>query len=427
MEHVRGITRRRFVELAGLTGAFAISGASLLGCSGSKTSGGAGAFDVDSAGWEAILSEAQGQTVTFYGWGGDENRNKWLDTTVADTLKKDYGITLKRVPMNIDDILTQLSGEMQAGTEDGSIDFVWINGENFYSTMQNGYLYGPFCDKLPNFNDYVDTTSTEVTYDFGQPNEGYEAPYGKAQMVMLADTAVTPVLPKTADEFLAFCKANAGKVTYPAAGDFTGTAFISCLLAAAIGADKWEDLAKMDAEDEEGIRKVVEPGLAYLRGLNPYLWNEGGTFPADSGTLSTMFQDKEVVLFMTYDPFGWVNDVKSGLFPETTESFVFDEGTVGNTNFMAIPKNASHKAAALVAINAIISPQIQLSQYETLKTVTVLDTDKLDAEMQSKFASVDLGEGTLPLAELLAHRLPEVSGKVITFIEKLWTEEVVGK
>lgn len=421
------ITRRRFVELAGLTGVLALSGAGLWGCSGSKEPTGGSGFDIDNADWDAILSEAKGDTVTFYGWGGDESRNKWLDTTVADALKKDYDITLKRVPMDINDVLTQLSGEIQAGTENGSIDFVWINGENFYSTKQNGYLYGPFCDKLPNFTQYVDATSTEISYDFGQPNEGYEAPYGKAQMVMLADTAVTSTLPKNADEFLAFCKANTGKVTYPAAGDFTGTAFISCLLATALGADAWNSLTKMDAKDEDAIRKAVEPGLAYLRSLNPYLWNKGATFPADSGTLSTMFQDKEVVLFMTYDPFGWVNDVASGQLPKTTQSFVFDEGTVGNTNFMAIPKNASHKAAAFVAINAIMSPEIQLSQYETLKTVTVLDTEKLDSAMQAKFEAVDLGEGTLPLSELLEHRLPEVSGSVITFIEKLWTEEVVGK
>jgi putative spermidine/putrescine transport system substrate-binding protein len=91
MAEANGITRRRFVELAGLTGAFAISGASLWGCSGSKKSG-TSTFNIDSADWDAILGEAKGKTVTFYGWGGDENRNKWLDTTVASALKKDYDI-----------------------------------------------------------------------------------------------------------------------------------------------------------------------------------------------------------------------------------------------------------------------------------------------------------------------------------------------
>jgi putative spermidine/putrescine transport system substrate-binding protein len=426
-ESTNNLTRRKFVEIAGLTGIAVLSGGALWGCGPKATdSGSTSGFDIDAADWDAILAEAKGKTVSFYGWGGDEGRNKWLDTTVADALKEKYDITLERVPMGINDVLTQLSGEMQAGTKEGSIDFIWINGENFYSTMQNGYLYGPFCDRLPNFNDYVDSTSTEVTYDFGQPNEGFEAPYGKAQLVVLADTAVTPDLPSNAEEFLAFCKANQGKVTYPAAGDFTGTAFVSSLLAAAIGAEKWNELTMMAADDEGAIREIIEPGLEYLRSLNPYLWEAGRTFPADSGTVYTMFQDGELVLYMTYDPFGWVNDVEKGLIPATTQSFVFDEGTVGNTNFMAIAKNAPHKAAALVAINEIISPEIQLSQYQTLKTVTVLDTDKLDADVQAEFEAVDLGQGTLPLSDLLSHRIPEVSGSVIKLIEELWTNEVVG-
>ena len=43
---------------------------------------------------------------------------------------------------------------------------------------------------------------------------------------MIADTAVTPDLPTNTDEFMEFCKANKGKVTYPALPDFTGSAFV---------------------------------------------------------------------------------------------------------------------------------------------------------------------------------------------------------
>ncbi len=421
------ISRRKFVTVAGVAGISILSGSLLTGCGKDAEKPSAVAFDLDSADWDAILEEARGKSVSFYGWGGDENRNKWLDTTVADALKEKYDVTLKRVPMDINDVLTQLSGEIQAGTEDGSIDFIWINGENFYSAKENGYLFGPFTERLPNFNDFVDGDSPEIAMDFGKPTEGFEAPYGKAQMVMLADTTVTPELPGTADEFREFCKANAGRVTYPAAGDFTGTAFISCLLASAIGADNWIELTQLTADDADKIREILEPGIQYLRSLNPYLWQKGATFPADSGTVYTMYQDKELVLHMTYDPFGWRNDVDAGLLPKTTQSFVFDEGTVGNTNFMAIAKNSPRKAAALVAINEIVSPEIQLTQFETLKTVTVLDLDKLDAETRQAFDAVDLGEGTLPLSELLSHRLPEVTGGVITLIEELWTAEVVGK
>ena len=51
--------------------------------------------------WESILEEAKGTTVTFYGYGGDEKTNNWIDTYVAKELKEKYDITLKRVGMNI--------------------------------------------------------------------------------------------------------------------------------------------------------------------------------------------------------------------------------------------------------------------------------------------------------------------------------------
>ena len=59
------------------------------------------AIDLANASWEEILAAARGTTVTFYGWGGDENRNNWLNTTVADYVKENYDITLEVVGMNI--------------------------------------------------------------------------------------------------------------------------------------------------------------------------------------------------------------------------------------------------------------------------------------------------------------------------------------
>lgn len=181
---------------------------------------------VDDMTFDEMVEAAEGTTVTFYGWGGDEKLNDWLDNKFAPVMKEKYDITMERVPMDIDQVLSQLSGEIEGGEEDGSIDMIWINGENFQSAKENNMLYGPFTDKLPNFNDYVDAESEDVTLDFAYPVEGYEAPYGKAQVVMIADTAVTPDVPKSAEALEEFVKKYPGKVTYPALPDFTGSAFV---------------------------------------------------------------------------------------------------------------------------------------------------------------------------------------------------------
>ena len=36
--------------------------------------------DLEAASWDQITEAARDTTVTFYGWGGDENRNNWLNT-----------------------------------------------------------------------------------------------------------------------------------------------------------------------------------------------------------------------------------------------------------------------------------------------------------------------------------------------------------
>ena len=105
---------------------------SLAACGGGSGEGtGSAGLDLEAASWEEVVEAARGTTVTFYGWGGDENRNNWLNSAVADYVSERYDITLEVVGMNIEDILAKLAGEKEAGTEAGSIDMIWINGENF--------------------------------------------------------------------------------------------------------------------------------------------------------------------------------------------------------------------------------------------------------------------------------------------------------
>lgn len=382
-----------------------------------------GAGDIQDMSFEELKDAAKGSTVTFYGWGGDELLNKWLDDVFAPIMKEKYDITMERVPMDIDQILSQLSGEIQADEEEGSIDMIWINGENFQSAKENNMLYGPFVDKLPNFREYVDTKSEDVTLDFAFPIEGYEAPYGKAQMVLIADTAVTPNLPKNTDELMEFVKENKGKVTYPALPDFTGSVFVRNIIFDICGVDQFLD---MEA-DKETVKAAIEPALEYLRQLNPYLWNEGKTFPDSSTTLDNMFSDGEVVLNVTYDAFSTSIKIADGTYTDTTQSFQFDKGTIGNTNFMAIAKNSPNKAGAMVAINEMISPEIQADRYETMKVLPVVDYEKLSDEQKEAFDKVDLGKGNIPQDELLSKRLPEMPAKLVPIIEEIWLEEVVGK
>lgn len=424
-ENSTSLTRRNFLVVASTAAATVLFGSMISGCSQQKAPGSGVGNNIDYSNWNGVLEAAKGKTVSWYGWGGSEPRNTWITTVLAPALKEKYQITLNLVGMGINDILTKLSGEMQAGVKEGSIDFIWINGENFFSAKQNGYIWGPFTDYLPSFNAYIDKQSPEVLYDFGSPVEGYEAPYGKAQMQMWIDSSKVQNPPKNSDEFLAFCQQYPGQITYPEPGDFTGTAFISCLIAGVIGKSSFEVLSSLENPTLESVKEVVSKGLDYLRSLNPYLWKRGTTFPADLATVDTMYADGELVMNMGYGAPEAL--VRSGALAPTTRSFIFDTGTVGNTNFMAIAKNSANKAAAMVAINELMSPEMQLSQYKNLTNISVLDMSKLSDGERRAFDDVELGVSQLPLKELLDHRIVEAAGPVIPLLEELWHKEVVGK
>lgn len=374
--------------------------------------------------FESVLTKAKGTTVNFYGWGGDERINRWIDTKLAPNVKENYEITLKRVPMDIDQILNKLLGEKQADKSKGSIDMVWINGENFYTAMKNQLIYGPFTQELPNYQKYIDPDSKEVQYDFGYEIKGYEAPYGKAQFVLINDSAITSETPKDTQELLGFAKQYKGKVTYPAPPDFTGSAFVRNIIYDIVG---YENVVGI-GNDKEKLKAAIQPAMDYLKELSPYLWQEGKTYPSSIAQVDNMFADGELVMTMSYNPNSVAGMIETGQFKETARSFIFDKGMIGNTHYLAIPANASNLEGALVVINAILSPEIQASKYDPKNwgDLPVLDNAKLNSQEKELFSKIPLGKGVIPQDRLLSKRLPELPADLIPVIEEVWQSQIPG-
>ena len=227
-------------------------------------------------GWADILTEARGQTVNFYMWGGSDVINGWVTGEVASTLKEKYGVTLNLVPVaDSPEYVNKVLGEKQAGRDTGgSVDLVWVNGENFRTMRQGELLYGPFADFLPNAI-YVNADDPSVKNDFGYPVEGYESPYGKAQFVMIYDSARLPVPPQTIEALLAWIGANPGKFTYAAPPDFTGSAFVRqvCYHAAGGYQSLLGDFQPAVFDDQAASCWQT------LNELEPNLWRAGQTYP----------------------------------------------------------------------------------------------------------------------------------------------------
>lgn len=396
----------------------------IMGCSGNTAPADEVENPLDKA-WEAILADARGTTVNIYMWGGDELTNSWMDGFVADNLLEQYEITLNRVPMGPDEYLNKLLGEKQAGKEVGTIDMLWINGENFRTARQADLLWGPFAEKIPNFVQYVDKDAPDIAYDFGYPVEGYEVPWGKAQFVFGYDTARTAEPPKSAEELLAWVKENPGRFTYPELPDFTGSVFVRNLMYELCGG--YEAFPFTDEVDKEALDEQLQPLWDYLNEMKPYLWREGTTYPSGVAILHQLFADGEIDLTMTYSPAlmsGWIDQ---GLLPDSVRTYVWDKGTIGNTHFLAIPFNAPNKEGAMVLANFLLSPEAQLSKYvpKNWGDLIALDTNRLPDDVLIELDAIDTGIATLSPDILQSHRVPEISAAYIPVIEELWTERVI--
>lgn len=376
--------------------------------------------------WADIVAEANGQEVNFYMWGGSDLINTWVTEFVGKAVQEKYGITLNLVPVtDATEYINKVLGEQQAGqNSDGAVDLVWVNGENFRTMRQGELLYGPWSQFLPN-SLYVNGSDPSVANDFGYPVEGYESPYGKAQFVMIYDSARVPEPPRTIPALVEWVKANPGLFTYPAPPDFTGSAFVRHLCYEAAGG--YETL--LVPFDQALFDAQLPACWQLLNEIEPFLWREGQTYPENHTRQQDLFANGEVLFDMAYNPAEAASLVENGRYPETTRTFVFDTGTIANTHYVAIPYNSPHKAAAMVVANFLLSPTAQLSKAQPANwgDLPVLDPALLPTELQAQFAAIPRGAATLSTEELAAHRLPELQAPWLTAIEQVWQAEVLQK
>jgi putative spermidine/putrescine transport system substrate-binding protein len=365
--------------------------------------------------------------VTFYGWGGDVRVNEWVDNKLSPYVKEKYEIDVVRVPMNIDEILMKLTNEKEY-SDSGSIDVIWINGENFHYAKQYDLLYGPFIDKLENANKYIDLAGSEVNLDFGYNTEGYEAPWGKAQFVFMCDKSLVEMPQKNANDLKDFVIKNPGVFTYPESTDFVGSAFIRTVIYDIVGYESIKDLPA----DYETVKNKVAPAMSYLNDIKPYLWKKGNTYPKNSAQLDGLYQDGECYIAMDYNANKALGKVLDKSWSEETETFVWDKGTPFNTHYLAIASNAPNLENAIKFIDAAISPEMQISKSELSgwADMPVLDYNKLTVDEQEKLNQAmtpaeEYKSTILSYEELSKYKQPELSAELVTIIEKIWEEEVL--
>jgi putative thiamine transport system substrate-binding protein len=324
--------------------------------------------------WQQTEQEARGQTVWFNAWGGDLAVNRYLDW-VSGEVKRDYGVTLKIVHLaDAADAVKRIQTEASAGrTTGGSVDLLWVNGENFRTLKEANLLKTDWAQTLPNWR-YVDRQKP-VLEDFSVPTQGAESPWGSAQLTFIARREQTPQPPSSPQALLDFATAHPGTVTYPRPPDFTATAFLEQLL---LSLTDRPDALKQPPDDTT-FSAVTAPLWAYLDKLHPQLWRKGSDFPASPARMDAMLTNGTLRLSLTFNPMHASQKVDSGELPKDSYSFGFSRGMIGNVHFVTIPANARSVAGAQIVANFLLSPAAQQRKADPAiwGDPTVLDLSKL--------------------------------------------------
>ena len=379
------------------------------------------AADIDPANWSDVLAKARGETVYFDAWGGSQNVNAYIEWAGGEMLKR-YGVKIVEVKLaDTADAVARIVAEKTAGKDKGgSVDLIWINGENFASMKRRHLLFGPgWAEKLPNWK-YVDfETKPTIRTDFTIPVDGLESPWGMAKLVFFYDQARTDpaTLPKSAKDLLAWASEHPGRFSYPQPPDFMGSTFLKQVLSELVP----DPSVLQKPVNEATFSQAAEPLFAYLDALKPYLWRHGEAYPKNYPAMKQLMADGELDIIFAFNPAEASGAIEQGQLPDTVRSFTFPSGTLANTHFVAIPYNAAAKAGALVLANFLLSPEAQARKQDPKiwGDPTVLAMSKLDAEDRARFDAIDLVVATLKPNEL-GPALPEPHPSWMERIEREW-------
>lgn len=369
----------------------------------------------DPAAWARTLQAARGQKVWFNAWAGSERINAYLQWAGVE-LERRFGVRLEHVKIaDAAEVVRRVRTERQAGRlADGSVDAVWINGENFHAMKRDGLLHGPFAESLPAYA-AVDTVGKPTTrIDFSEPVDGMEAPWGMAQLTFYGDGARVPRPPLSLAELTAFAKANPGRVSYPRPPDFHGSTFLKQVLLEA-APDRAPFQAPVVATR---FAALTAPLWQALDALHPHLWRQGRQFPASNAAMRQMLVDGELLINLTFNPNEAASEIAAKRLPASVVSWQHRGGTIANTHFIAIPFNARAKEGAMVLIDFLMSPLAQARKADIAHwgDPTVLALDRLSAADRALFVQ----PGVAGVVAQPAPALPEPHASWVGAIEQEW-------
>ncbi len=397
------------------------------------------AFLAGSLSWEDVLARAATEdAVNLYYWGGSDPLNVWMDQVVTPDLAK-LGVDLNPVRITgtkdaIDLVLAEMGSGRGLG--EGSVDAIWLNGENFATLQRQNALFGSFAESLPNSVniewDETDPRSLLNLRDFGVVTNQAEMPWSGEQYVCATNTTrlAHADAPSTFAELQTYLEANPGKFTYVKPPHYVGNTFVQAAVYAhnpdGTGAEPFQSAAE-DLGAEE-LARLIAPGIEYLKTIDPLLLGAqsgNARYAEDTAALDGMFLNGEIDMSCNFGLYAVAVGLSTGTYPEGAEAFVFPEGNmIKNKNYLAIPANAPNPAATLVMVDYMTSVEAQTTKLRFTGFPPGVDPWKLTEDEVQALTEASPGLIGVTQAELDANTAPDTNASLVDVIEATWLEYI---
>ena len=311
--------------------------------------------DENSSQWQQTLNAAKGQSVYFYAWGGSKAVNEYLRWATRE-IAQQYGIRL--IHVKVTDPSEPVSRLKAENGRTSAIDLMWVNGENFAYLKQRGFLLGNLWSAIPNAA-FLAVDSLPITFDFGEPMDGFEVPWGIGQFNLIAESGVFQTPQVSAQSLLDIAKKHPKTVTYPRPPEFHGTTFLKQLLVDLTDTDtRLYQLATEQAQEE-----LLPVLWQYIDQLHPHLWQQGKAFPSSAAEQLLLYQQKILSMAVSFNPNQWLKEKNTQELSESSVRRYFTDGAITNSHNLAIPKSAPSSDAAKVVINFMLSEKAQQEKF----------------------------------------------------------------
>ena len=419
------VSRRKFIQGLGLAAAAAATGVMATGCGGNSSSSSDGSNGIDLTNWDAVKEAAKGTEVVFAGFGGMETFNSYVSDTLIPAVKKKYDVNLTWKKFDVEsDIVTMINNEKSGGKKagEGTLSLLWIT-LNESSTMQDmGSLYKDIRQNIPSVNAYIDPSCGGMA-GMEKSISVSTIPWGPLHTSYIYDSSKVSWTPKNAKELLEWCKQYEGKMSYPTE---YAESFWWPLMIDVCGEDWYKNLDANSTYND--VKAAMEPGLKYLRDLNPYLWQKGKSYDVygeyenlASGEVWNQFMDTPYVLD-TY--------VDQKVLPDTIKEFVFEDIGVYEWwgHQIAIPYDCPNVAGAMCALDVIFSPEQAYAEEQQTGYEASLDPNRLDEEGRQYEQSVKFSDRCISKDKINSlKKIDPAPATIIDTVYEVWRGEVAGK